>query len=82
MPPTTASKPQSDYQYVRSHPAFQQRAHCTASGHYYIFLMFRDADWGKQRIYCWGHTWTDVFKKAEKAIERATVDAVTKRISQ
>lgn len=81
MPPTTASKP-SNRQLVLTHSAFQRRERCTTSGRYHIFLIFRDADWGKQRIHCWGHTWTDVFKEAKKAIERATVDAVTKRISQ
>ena len=83
MPTTTASNKEriSTRQYVQNHRYFHKKEREAVSKLYLIVLVV-PTNVGRLRMHCWGHTWTEAFKKAEKEINKQVVGEISRRISQ
>jgi hypothetical protein len=83
MPTTTASDEEriSTREYVRNHRYFHKKEREAVSKLYLIVLVVPSA-YGRIRLHCWGHTWTESFRNAKKEIDRHVVNEISRRISQ
>lgn len=85
MPTTTASEKQriSTRQYAQNHKYFHKKEREAVSKLYLIVLVWKHPfSIGHLRVHCWGHTWTEAFRKAKKSIDDRVVAEITERISQ
>lgn len=85
MPTTTASEKEhiSTRRYVQNHRYFHKKEREAVSKLYRIMLTWKHpVGPGNIAVSCWGHTWTEAFKKAKKTIDEQVIVEITRRISQ
>lgn len=85
MPTTTASEKEriSTRQYVQNHKYFHKREREAVSRLYRVVLTWKHPfSYGNIVVSCWGHTWTEAFRKAKKTINEQVVVEISSRISR
>lgn len=83
MPSTTASERErvSTRQYVQNHRYFHKKEREAVSKLYLIVLIVPGYT-NRLRLHCWGHSWSEAFKKARKEIDKQVVGEISRRLAQ